>query len=308
MQLSGQMSGVFTHGGLLCGTVVAPDFAAALADYRRELALEVVEEGRVSPDLARSWGAPAQVAQPYALLAPREGGSGGFLRLVRGTPVPDHRPLRSYGWAAFELTVRDAFALHARIDQEAFRVLGAPKLVPGFSNFIPFQVAGRSGEVLYLNTVLESRMSGLDLPHAQAEVDRMFIAVLAAEDRAATVRFHVEALGFEEGESFTIPYSMINDSFGLPADHLTTMTMTKVGRMPANEVDGYPEAARHRPRAPGELPPGNALVTFAVRSLDKVAVPFLEPPVVRQGPLYRGARVASVIGPSEERMELVECG
>jgi catechol 2,3-dioxygenase-like lactoylglutathione lyase family enzyme len=302
------MADRFTHGAILCGTVLTPDFAAALADYTRELGFEPVDEGRVSPDLARSWGAPAQVGCPYALLAPSGGGSGGFLRLVGGSAVASHRPLSSYGWAAFELSVEDSFKLHERIDRAAFRVLGAPKLVPGFTNFIPFQVAGRSGEVLYLNTVLESRMAGLDLPKAKAPVDSMFIAVLAAEDRAATVAFHADALGFEEGDSFTIPYSMINESFGLPAHFLTTMTMTKAGRTPASEVDQYPEAALHRPRAPGELPPGNAMVTFAVRSLDAVNARFIEPPAMREGPLYRGARVATVVGPSSERMELVECG
>ncbi len=307
VQMSGQMGGLMQHGAILCGTVNTPVFDLSLGDYLAELSMRVVAEGRVPPDLARSWGAPAQVGCRFALLAPREGGSGGFLRLVEGSRVEGYRPLASHGWAAFEMTVRDAFALHARIDRSAFRVLGAPRLVPGFTNFIPFQVEGRAGEVLYLNTVLESRMTGLALPVAEAEVDRMFIAVLAAADRAATLAFHVEALGFEEGETFTFPYSMINQSFGLPEDHPTTLTMTRVGEMPASEIDQYPEAATFRPRSPGELPPGNALLTFAHRNLDEVQAPFLEPPVVREGPLYGGRRVATVIGPSEERMELVEC-
>ncbi|WP_448582218.1 VOC family protein [Thermaurantiacus sp.] len=295
------------HGAILCGTVNTPVFDLSLGDYLAELAMRVVEEGRVSPDLARSWGAPAQVGCRFAVLAPREGGSGGFLRLVEGSRVEGYRSLSTYGWAAFEMTVRDAFALHARIDRAAFRVLGAPKPVPGFANFIHFQVEGRAGEVLYLNTVLESRMAGLELPVAEAEVDSIFIAVLAAEDRAATLRFHVDALGFEEGESFTFPYSMINQSFGLAEDHATTLTMTKVGAMPAAEIDQYPQAARHRPLSPGELPPGNALLTFAHDDLDSVRAPFLEPPTRRDGPLYGGRRVATLVGPSEERIELVEC-
>jgi hypothetical protein len=293
------------HGAILCGTVLAPGFEAALGDYRGALGLPVVEEGRVSPDLARSWGAPAQVGCRFALLKAGRG----FLRLVGGSAVPEgFRPLRTYGWAAYEMSVEDAFALHSRLEGGPFAVLGAPKWVPGFTNFIPFQVAGRSGEVLYLNTVLESRMAGLDLPLAEADVDGMFIAVLAAEDRAATVRFHVEALGFEEGETFRFPYSMINRSFGLPEAHETEVTMTCVGRAPACEVDQYPDGADHRPRSAGELLPGNSLVTFAHRDLDAVKAPFIEPPVRRDGPLYGGARVATVIGPAGERIELVECG
>lgn len=293
-----------THGAIRCGTVLAADFAAALADYREVLGLPLVEEGIVAPDLARSWGAPAQVGCRFALLQAGRG----FIRLVGGSAPPAaFRPLASLGWAAFEMSVRDAFALHARLEGGPFRVLGAPKHVPGFANFIPFQVAGRSGEVLYLNTILESRMAGLDLPAAAAEVDAMFIAVLAAGDRAATLRFHVEALGFAEGETFSFPYSMINNSFGLPEAHETDVTMTCVGRTPACEIDQYPPEAGDRPRNPGELPPGNSLVTFLHRDLSAVRATFIEPPAVRHGPLYGGARVATVIGPAGERIELVEC-
>jgi len=294
-----------TPGRILCGTVVTPDFAASLADYTGQLGLAVVEEGRVPPDLARSWGAPAQVARPYALLA-APGGAGCFVRLVEGAPVPSFSALRHFGWAAFEMSVVDAFALHKRIDQSAFRVIGEPRLVPGFDNFIPFQVAGRAGEVLYLNTVLKAGMTDLDLPHAKAGVDAIFIAVLAARDRAETVAFHVQALGFEEGQTWVIPYSMINQSFGLPDDHQTAMTMTKTGRLPASEIDQYPPGATDRPRATGELPPGNAIASFAVASLDAVAAPFIEPPVPRDGALYRGRRVGTVRGPSSELLELVE--
>lgn len=294
-----------THGRLKCGTIATPDFAASLADYTRELAMEAVEQGRVPPDLARSWGAPASVAQPWALLRGR-GGAPGYLRLVGGSAVAEYVPLRSHGWAAFELTVADAFALHDRIDQAAFAVIGAPKLVPGFDTFVPFQVRGRAGEILYLNKVLKPVADDLDLPPATAEVDHMFIAVLAAEDRAATVAFHVERLGFEEGRTYVIPYSMINQSFGLADDFQTAMTMTKVGRMPACEVDQYPDAATQRPRARGELPPGNAMVSLIVRSLDAVTAPLIEPPAVREGALYAGRRVACVRGLSDELIELIE--
>ncbi len=293
------------HGRLMCATVLAPRFDQSLADYGRELALSVVAEGHVPQALAASWGAPAMAGRRFALLA-GEGATPGFIRLVEGTGVPGYRPLSTFGWAAFELTVRDSFALHARIDTAAFEVLGPPKLVPGFSDFIPFQVAGRAGEVLYLNTVLKPQTAGLDLPQAEAEVDRMFIAVLAARDRAESLRFQVDALGLEEGETWVIPYSVINRSFGLPDSYETAMTMTKVGRMPVAEVDQYPMGTARRPVAPGELPPGNALVSLVVRDLAAVRAPLLGPPVVLDGPLYGGRRAASVRGPEGALFELLE--
>jgi catechol 2,3-dioxygenase-like lactoylglutathione lyase family enzyme len=294
------------HGRLMCGTVLAPAFDLSLADYCRELALEIVDEGLVPEALAACWGAPAMAGRRFALLRGQDA-TPGFLRLVEGSVVEGHRPLATFGWVAFECSVRDAFALHDRIDKAAFRVLGAPRLVPGFDNFIPFQVAGRAGEALYLNTVLKASMADLDLPHAQAEVDRMFIAVLAAADREESLAFQRDVLGLEEGQTWVIPYSMINQSFGLPDDHPTAMTMTKVGRLPVAEIDQYPQMAEPRRMTAGELPPGNAMVSLAVRDLDAIPAPLLGPPVNPAGPLYGGRRAAVVRGPEGARFELLEC-
>jgi len=225
---------------------------------------------------------------------------------VEGTAVPGHKPLYSHGWAAFEHSVVDCDALYARMKDSAFEVVGAPKLVPGFDNFIPFQVTGRAGEALYLNQVLNGAMSDLDLPNTEASVDQMFIAIMAAPDREAAVRFHVEQLGFEEGQTWTIPYSVINKSFGLASDALTAMTMTKTGRIPGCEIDQYPAEAPVRDVPAGELPPGNAVVSFIYGSLDEVRVPFLGPLVRLEGELYQGRRMGCVRGAAGELVELIE--
>jgi catechol 2,3-dioxygenase-like lactoylglutathione lyase family enzyme len=292
-------------GRIKCGTIAAPDIDASLADYTGLLGLGIVDDGPVAADLAAAWGAPAMAGRRSVLLRHPHGREG-FLRLVAATPVPDYRPLHSFGWAAYEHTVADCDALFADIRSSAFTVIGEPKLVPGFDNFIPFQVFGRAGEVLYLNQVLKSEMADLDLPHTGAHVDHMFIAILAAPDRAAAVAFHRDALGFDVGDTWSIPYSVINDSFGLPADTITDMTMTRQGRMPAAEIDQYPAAATQRQTAPGELPPGNAMVSFICASLDAVQAPFLAPPRRRDGPLYAGRRTTCVRGAAGELIELVE--
>lgn len=300
------MTSFDTHGRIKCGTVATPDFDASLADYTRLLDLTVADAGTVAPDLAASWGAPASAGRRTALLTSATGAPG-FLRLVEGSSVPGYAPLRSFGWAAFELTVRDCDALYTAIrDDPGFTVIGEPKLVPGFDNFIPFQVTGRGGEVLYLNQVLRADAGSLDLPFAGATVDHMFIAILAAPDRAAAVAAHTGALGFDAGDTYVIPYSVINASFGLPPETTTAMTMTCVGRMPASEIDQYPAAATPRPAAPGELPPGNAMISFIVRDLDAAGLPVLAPPVVRDGPMYAGRRTACVTGAAGELIELIE--
>jgi len=98
---------------------------------------------------------------------------------------------------------------------------------------------------------------------------------------------------------------MINKAFGLAQGTQSTISMLQKGRMPIVEVDGYPEAATPRAVAPGLLPPGNALVTLAVDSLNR-NLPFIAPPERRDGPLYAGRRTATLRGPAGELLELVE--
>lgn len=291
-------------GRIKCGTVTCPDLAASLADYTGILGLSVFDDAPVTAELAAAWGAPAMVGRRSVLLRHSDG-QPFFIRLVAATATP-YVPLRSHGWAAYEHTVADCGALFADIEHSPFTVIGAPKLVPGFDNFIPFQVVGRAGEVLYLNQVLKSGMTDLDLPHTKARVDQMFIAILAAPDRAAAVAFHAEQLGFTEGDTWSIPYSVINNSFGLPDDTITDMTMTRTGRVPASEIDQYPAAAIPRTTAPGELPPGNAMVSFIIADLERVKAPFLAPPGIHSGPLYAGRRSAVVRGKAGELIELIE--
>jgi catechol 2,3-dioxygenase-like lactoylglutathione lyase family enzyme len=292
-------------GRIRCGTILTPDLSASLADYTGILGLEVIDDSPISPAQAQSWAAPAMAGRPARLL--RAPGATPYLtRLIQGTAVPAYAPLKSHGWAAFEHSVVDCDALFAQMPGSGFTVIGEPKLVPGFDNFIPFQVTGRAGETLYLNQVLHGAMSDLDLPNTKASVDQMFIAVLAAKNREEALAFHTKILGFEQGETWVIPYSVINNSFGFPPETTTAMTMTKTGRLPASEVDQYPPQTTPRPTAPGELPPGNAMVSFITASLDAVAAHLLSPPVAHPGPLYAGRRSATVRGPSGELIELIE--
>jgi hypothetical protein len=293
-----------THGRIKCGTVTTPAFDASLADYTGLLRFTVIEQGLVPADLAASWGTPASAGQRMALLGTTTGAPG-FVRLIEGPAVPDYVPLRSYGWASFEFTVADVWTLHDSLKDSVFDIIGPPKLVEGFDNFIPMQVIGRAGEVLYLNKVQRS-MSDLELPAAHAWVDHIFIVPLAARDDAATLDFYTQALRFERGGAYTITYSVINQAFGFDDSVKTRMTMTRVGTLPNIEVDQYPPQTIERPTAPGALPPGCALVSFIVDGLDGLDVQFLTPPARRDGPLYAGRRVATCVGPSGELVELIE--
>ena len=121
-------------------------------------------------------------------------------------------------------------------------------------------------------------------------------------------KWYCDALGLEAGEDWTLPYSMINNAFGLPADTLTTLSMVYSGTRTVVEVDDYPASTTKRPRHAGMLPPGNALVTLAMRNLDDCKVEWLTPPTPREGAIYEGRRTATTLGPAGELLELVEVG
>ncbi len=295
------------HGTILCGLSTVPDLAQAIAAYRDTLGLDLVEQGELPADLARSWGCPNSAGSPYAALRPASC-EPCWLRLVEQPAHPDFTPTTTYGWAAFELSVENVWHWPDALPSEQFSIVGPPKKLENMKPaFIPMQALGPGGELIYLNQVLDD-MPDTDLPRAASPVDRIFIVVLAAKDRATSMAWYVDAIGLERGAEYSIPYSMINNAFGLPADTQTTLSMAKLGRMPVVEVDDYPATATERAGHDGMLPPGNALVTLAVRNLDECEVDWIAPPVARGGALYEGRRATATVGPAGELLELVETG
>jgi catechol 2,3-dioxygenase-like lactoylglutathione lyase family enzyme len=294
------------HGSILGGVVVTPDLGTALTDYQGRLGLDLVEQGPLPADLAESWGCPASAGARYAMLRPQSGAHC-FIRLVEQPDHPDFRPTRTFGWAAYELTVKDVFGWPDRLEGSGFRVIGPPREIAGLPYFIPMQVLGRGDEMIYLNEVAMDTPSS-DLPRAHSLTDQIFIVILAARDRMASVDWYRHALRLDEGESYTLEYTMINAAFDKPAGTQTVITMVQNERLPILEIDDYPGEATARPAHRGMLPPGNALVTLAVESFDDLDVEFLTPPVLRHGDLYMGNMAATARGPSGELLELVETG
>ena len=293
-----------SHGQILCGTTTTPDLDAALGDYRDTLGLSVVEQGELPADLAASWSALASIGSRYAILQPTSG-TRAYARLVE-QPVPtDFVPTTTYGWAAFEITVQDVFGWPAKLAGSGFDIVGPPKEIPGLPYFVALQMLGRGKEMIYLNEV-RSNTPTSDLPPAQSPIDRMFIVILACADRPAVLDWYRDRLRLDIGADYTIPYTMISQAFGLPDDHLSTITMVQKGRMPIVEVDGYPEAATARGGDPDRLPAGNAMVTLAVDSLGALDLDWIAPPVERNGALYGGRRAATVRGLAGELIELIE--
>ena len=295
-----------THGQILGGTITTPDLDLALADYRDRLGLTIVEQGTLPADLTASWATPASTGARFALLQPTSGAPC-FLRLVEQPTPADFKPTRTFGWAAFEITVQDVYDWPAKLTGSGFDIIGLPKEIEGLPYFIAMQMTGRGREMIYLNEVRQNTPSS-DLPKAASPVDHIFIVILACADREAALDWYRDRIKLDIGGSSTIEYTMINKAFGLPDGHQSTITMAQKARLPIIEVDGYPQAATVRPGPADALPAGNAIVTLAIDSLDALALDWITPPAVRNGPLYANRRAATVRGPAGELLELVEIG
>lgn len=289
---------------LACATHVVADLTLATARYVEWLDYRVVLQGPLNAELAAAWGAPASAGRASALLQPSSGANT-FLRLVEGDPVPGYLPLRTYGWAATEICVQDVAAVHARILQSPFRVIGPPKPLDGFEMVIPMQVEGPDREIVYLTQMPEDG-SALGLPVPVGVIDRPFIMVLASADIAGTIAWGREVLGLEVSDPVAIRYTMLVRSFGLADGEKTQIATAGQPGDTILEFDQYPAAATPRPCHAGALPPGVAVVTIRHPDIDRLAGYWVSRPVPRDGPLYGGRRSGVLRSPDGALLEVID--
>ena len=291
------------HGRIEVVTLSCPDLDTTVAAYVEVLEQRLVARGSVDTELATAWGVPPLAGRSMALLEPPSD-SGFYLRLIEG-PRPTVPPRTTHGWAALELSVRDADALHRRLtDDPRFRVLAAPRPLPGLPQIYPMQAEGPAGEVLYLNEI-RGQLPDHDLPVAQCEIDRVFIVVLGAPDLDQAVDFYVDGLSFDAADAYEIPIGVLNDAFGQSADTRYRLQTTSVGRRLNVEVDQFPEMAVPRPVQKGELPAAMAMVSFAVDSLDGLPSPAVGPSLSRPEAPYLSRRAVVCRGAAGEWVELI---
>lgn len=286
-------------------TIAAPDLRKVEADYTRWLGYRVRERGKVPAELAASWDAPRAAGRPYLLMS-SDAHPDVFIRAVRTPAVPGYKPITTYGWNSIEIIVDDPDATRRSLERSPFKVIGEPANLKGYPSIRAFQVQGRSAEVLYLTAETGDR-SRSSLPLPGGPIGRPFIMVLAGPDIQAMIDWYASGFGLVAGTPRPSPIGVVQRAQGLPADQgtpLTTMRLAQHGNL--FELDGYTAPATARPRAPGELPPGIALTTVSVRSLDALKLPFITPPAVRAGLAYGGHRAATVRGAAGELLEIIE--
>jgi catechol 2,3-dioxygenase-like lactoylglutathione lyase family enzyme len=288
-------------------TVGAADVAATACLYERWLQHDIVETGRISGALARSWGAPETAGGAYALLRGRSGDDV-YLRVVETDVPDDYRALTTWGWNAIEMLVEDPQALHTSLQDSPFRLVGAPAAIgESFPTIIATQYAGPSEELFYFTRDTGPRESSL-LAAPRSAVDRPFIMVSAGPDARAMLDFYVDTLGGTEGFFLEMPVPIIAEAQGRDRSSAYPLGFVRLDAFSNGiEVDGYPDSTGPRPTAPGQLPPGVAMASFSVPDLDVFdASLFISTPARHGGLAYGDNRSATLRGPAGELIELIE--
>lgn len=289
---------------IIAVTMTVPDLAAVERAYGDYLGYRVVERGSLAAELAESWGAPALAGREFLLMQPASGAPV-YLRVVRQEPVPGFAAMRTHGWNSNEILVEDTYAVHERLKDSPFRIIGEPKGLSMNPEIIAMQALGPAEELVYLTRIPEGK-SMFNLGSAKSFVDRTFIVVLGGPDMEAMRRFYADRLGMPVTAAMDSKITVLAKAWGLPVEQDFKLAIVQFPESFLIELDEYPPAATPRPRRPGELPPGMSMVSFSVASLDALDLEFLAPPRRIESAPYDGRRVAVVRGAAGEYLELVE--
>lgn len=290
---------------LRAATLTTLALDATVARYRDCLGYVMAEEGRVSDSLAASWGAPRAAGRRYALMLPASSEQV-FLRFIESAPAPAFQPLRTYGWAAIELCVRDTLEVCARLERSPFKIIGPPRELDGLPTIFPMQVQGPDGDVVFL-TQIRGDLPEYDLPRARSLVDRLFIVVLACSDIGESMTWFSRTLGVELGRRMEIGYSVLSAAFSLPDSQRHLIATGVHQRDCFLEFDQYPPQATARAGVAGDLMPGIALVSLAHAHLDGIpGEAWVTAPGAAPGLLYGGRRAGTLRGPDGTLVEVIE--
>jgi catechol 2,3-dioxygenase-like lactoylglutathione lyase family enzyme len=281
---------------ILAVTTVVPDLAAIEAAYTAHLGYRVVGRGTIDARLARAWAAPAMAGRALLVLGPASG-EPVLLRFVAAPTARGYAALKTLGWNATELLVEDPDALAERLRDSPFRIVGPPRDLQFNPRIRALQALGPAGELLYL-TRIPPGGSLFDLGSARSFVDRTFIVVLGGRSMPAMQAFYRDVLGLPVTPARPSRVEVLNEAWGYDEEHQIPLGIAQLPKDFLVELDEYPAAALPRTTPDGELPPGMAMVTFAVRSLDGLAARAVAP--------YAGRRAVLLRGGAGELVELVE--
>jgi catechol 2,3-dioxygenase-like lactoylglutathione lyase family enzyme len=243
-------------------TIATPDLAASEAAYIRHLGYRVTGRGQVSAAQAGTWERPAAAGSRYVTLSPERADDFQFRFIEIARPARPYRAFSSFGWNAAELIVRDVDALAPELVGSGFEVLGPPQDLSFTDAIRAMQVRGPAGEILYL-TQFKRDLPSLPAPPARCKVDRVFIVIVGGPSLDELLAFYTRRFGVPEPQRMESRVKAMSEAFGLSPEARYQIAALPLQARCYIEADQMPAAAAPPASAPGQLPPGIAIVSFA---------------------------------------------
>ena len=288
---------------LRSATVTVANLQRSIDLYSKYLDYKIIETDLVSSELANSWNAPEAAGHKFAVLQPASGKEI-YLRFVEQPPVDGFRALRSYGWNAIEICVTDVMAVHQRLQESPFEIIGPPRENSGLANIHPMQIKGPDEEVVFL-TQINSDIPPFKLPRASSLIDQIFIMVIGCRDMVAAVDWFKTNLGFARGDEMQIAYTMLAKAYGKDLTTQYSLTTMVDDHDVFLEVDQYPAEAQPRRKHEGLLPPGCAITTFSLPNSHSEALGDRASLFKHDGRIYSGSSSVTLVGPDGALVEVV---
>jgi hypothetical protein len=285
-------------------TTTVADLGAVRGAYQTFLGYRVVDEGRISPHTAKGWAAPAIEGARFLIMAP-QAGEPTLLRFVEQPQPADFAPMTTLGWNSTEIIVQSSDAVAERLKTSPFRIVGPPRNLASSADIRAMQAVGPGNEMLYLTSVSRP-LPGRDMPTAEAFVGRAFIAVAGGHDITVMAAFYRGTFGNVTSPPFNAPIRSLSAQNHLPEDTRYDLAVTALGGGTKLELDRYPATAQPRPRPPGGLPSGMAIVSFECSDFDRFTDRMRAPPHPSPIAPFKSRRVGVMAGAAGELIELIE--
>lgn len=242
-------------------SICTPDLAASESAYVHHFDYRVTGRGAISAAQADTWGRPAAAGARYVTLAPANADDFEFRFIevpLRGQP---HQAFSSFGWNAAELIVQDVDQLAIELAGSRFEILGPPQDLSFAEAIRAMQVRGPAGEIIYL-TQFKRSLPELPAPPARCKVDRVFIVIVTGPSLDQLLAFYGSRFGVPPPQRMESRVKVMSEVFGLSPEERYQIAALPLRGNCYIEADQMPPAARPPATAPGQLPPGIAMVSF----------------------------------------------
>ena len=247
-------------GKISAVTIPSPDLSKSVEQYVNFLNYRLVDQGQVSKEEAMAWKAENIEGADYVVLQPENSNDFAF-RFIKQEIQGEYIPIKSSGWNAAELIVRNVDEMAIKLSNSDFDIIGPPADLSFTDQIRAMQVIGPSMEILYL-TEFKSKLPEFDSPIARCDVDQTFIVILAGSSMDQMQEFYCDSFNLERAVVMDSRIRAISRVFGNPEDTKYKSAAIPIKDQCLIEIDELPDGAAIRSSEPGYLLPGISMVSF----------------------------------------------